>query len=82
VERARGLLLAGRPLIGAMPGRLQVDIDLFVGGGLAILEEIKRIGYRVWEQRPVVTKTRVGRLFLGAVLRSLVRATGLRGAES
>src|SRR4029079_3675631 len=64
VERARGLLLAGRPLIGAMPGRRQVEIDLFIGGGLAILDEIKRIEYRVWEQRPVVTKSRVGRLFL------------------
>lgn len=82
VERARGLLLAGRPLIAAMPGRLQVDIDLFIGGGLAILGEIERIRYRVWEQRPVVTKTRVGRLFVGAVLRGVARATRLRGAES
>ncbi|MFO1092721.1 MAG: squalene synthase HpnC [Planctomycetaceae bacterium] len=82
VQRARGLLLAGRPLIGAMPGRLQVDIDLFISGGLAILGEIERIGFRVWERRPVVTKARVGRLFLGAVLRGMVRATGLRGAES
>jgi squalene synthase HpnC len=77
VDRARMLLLAGRPLIAAMPGRLQVDIDLFLSGGLAILREIERIEFRVWEQRPVVTKTRVGRLFLGAAARGLLRATGL-----
>jgi squalene synthase HpnC len=77
VDRARALLLAGRPLIAAMPGRLQVDIDLFIGGGLAILREIERIQFRVWERRPVVTKTRVGRLFLGAAVRGLLRTTGL-----
>jgi squalene synthase HpnC len=77
VERARSLLLAGRPLIAAMPGRLQVDIDLFIGGGLAILGEIEKIEFRVWERRPVVTKTRIGRLFLGAAARGLLRKAGL-----
>ncbi len=77
VDRARALLLAGRPLIAAMPGRLQVDIDLFIGGGLAILGEIERIEFRVWERRPVVTKTRIGRLFLGAAARGLLRKAGL-----
>jgi squalene synthase HpnC len=56
VERARAFLEAGRPLVEAMPGRLQVDIDLFIRGGLQILREIERIGYRVWERRPVVSK--------------------------
>jgi squalene synthase HpnC len=77
VDRARALLLTGRPLIAAMPGRLQVDIDLFIGGGLAILGEIERIEFRVWERRPVVTKTRIGRLFLGAAARGLLRKAGL-----
>jgi len=77
VDRARSLLLAGGPLIDAMPGRLQVDIDLFIGGGLAILREIERIQFCVWERRPVVTKTRIGRLFLGAAARGLLRAAGL-----
>jgi squalene synthase HpnC len=81
VDRARTLLQAGRPLIAAMPGRLQVDIDLFIGGGLAILDEIEKIGFRVWERRPVVTKTRIGRLFLGAAARGLLRTAGF-GTQS
>ncbi|MBL8849181.1 MAG: squalene synthase HpnC [Planctomycetaceae bacterium] len=82
VARARQLLLAGRPLISAMPGRLQLDIDLFISGGLAILGEIERIGFRVWERRPVVTKARLGRLFVGAAGRGLLRSTGLWRAGS
>lgn len=76
VNRARGLLLAGRPLIAAMPGRLQIDVDLFLRGGLAILQEIERISYRVWERRPVVTKARGARLFAAAVARHMARAIG------
>ena len=82
VARARELLLAGRPLIATMPGRLQADIDLFISGGLAILREIERIGFRVWERRPVVTKARLGRLFVGAAGRALLRSTGLWRLES
>lgn len=82
VDRARSLLLAGRPLISEMPGRLQIDIDLFIEGGLAILREIERIQFRVWQQRPVVRKTQVGKLFVGAASRRLLRSVGLRRSES
>ena len=70
VDRARELLLAGRPLVDAMPGRLRVDIDLFVAGGLQILREIEQISYRVWEQRPAVSKPRFALLLAGALLRN------------
>lgn len=69
VDRARQLLVEGLPVADAVPGRLQVDIELFARGGLAILEEIDRIGYRVWEQRPVLTKRRLA----GLVVRTLTR---------
>ena len=67
VDRARQLLIAGWPLVEALPGRLQIDIELFIRGGLQILREIEKIGFRVWEQRPVVSKTRFA-LLLAAVL--------------
>ncbi len=67
VERAREFLEAGRPLVNDLRGRLQVDIDLFVRGGLQILDEIERIGYRVWEQRPVIGKGRFATLFVKSV---------------
>lgn len=69
VERARERLLAGLPLVEAMTGRLQVDIDLFIRGGLAILTEIERLNHRVWEVRPVVSRGRFARLFVGSLLR-------------
>lgn len=76
VQRAREHLEAGRPLVDAMPGRLQVDIDLFIRGGLRILKEIERINYRVWERRPVVSKGQFACLLLAAAGRALWR--GLR----
>lgn len=68
VDRARQWLTAGRPLVDAMPGRLRVDIELFVRGGLQILTEIERIGFRVWEQRPVVSRARFALLLAGSLL--------------
>lgn len=71
VDRAREFLLAGGPLIPTMPGRLQVDIDMFVRGGLQILREIEAIDYDVWHTRPVVSKRKFAQLFaksLGAAL--------------
>jgi squalene synthase HpnC len=73
VDRAREFLLAGLPLIPHLPGRLQVDIELFARGGLKILERIEGIGYRVWETRPVVTKFDALKLLFRCVLRSWKR---------
>ncbi len=82
VERARRLLLDGRPLVQMLPGRLQVDIDLFISGGLQILREIERIGFRVWEQRPVVTKPRFALLLVGALLRRWLPRRRLPGPSA
>jgi len=73
VERAREWLQRGLPLIPRLPGRLQVDIDLFAHGGLRILERIEAIGYRVWETRPKVTKFDAAWLLLAALWRCALR---------
>lgn len=73
VERAREFLVNGLPLVSRLPGRLQVDIELFAQGGLKILERIEGIGYRVWEKRPKVTKVDAFKLLLGCLLRSAKR---------
>lgn len=75
VDRAREFLTAGLPLIDHLPGRLQVDIDLFAHGGLRILERIESIGYRVWETRPKVTKFDALGLVTAAIWRKLFRRT-------
>lgn len=74
VDRARQFLQAGLPLVDHLPGRLQVDIDLFAHGGLRILERIESIGYRVWETRPKVTKFDALKLLAGALRRKLFRS--------
>jgi squalene synthase HpnC len=73
VDRARQFLIDGLPLIPNLPGRLQVDIDLFLHGGLKILERIESIGYRVWETRPKVTKLDAMGLVSKAVWRKMFR---------
>jgi squalene synthase HpnC len=76
VDRAREFLKAGMPLVPRLPGRLQVDIDLFARGGLKILDRIEQIGYRVWEQRPVVTKRDAAGLLAGSLCRRFWRGVG------
>lgn len=72
VARAREYLLAVRELAPRLRGRLQVVIELFGEGGLRICDRIAAIGYRVWEQRPVVTKWDAASLLLKCLLRSLI----------
>lgn len=76
VERARELLLAVRELAPRLHGRLQVAIELFGEGGLKICDRVASIGYRVWEQRPVVTKWDAA----GLLLKCLGRAIGRKVA--
>jgi squalene synthase HpnC len=56
VDRAETLLRRGKPLVERVPGRLRLDVELFIRGGLAILEQIRRLDYNVWRRRPVVSK--------------------------
>jgi squalene synthase HpnC len=66
VERARGMLLAGQPLVSLLPHDLQVDVQMFASGGLAILEEIEHRGGDVWSGRPKVSARRQFALLLQA----------------
>lgn len=47
VTRARGLLAAGRPLIGRLRGRGRLAVAAFTAGGEAALGAIERAGYDV-----------------------------------
>jgi squalene synthase HpnC len=69
VDRAREFLVRGRPLAAAVRGRLRIDVELFIGGGLRILDEIERIGFRVWETRPEVSKSAKFSLLVRSVIR-------------
>lgn len=56
VSEAEGWLRRGLPLVGMVPRELRVDVALFIQGGLAILEAIRRQGFDVWSKRPVVSR--------------------------
>ncbi len=65
VERAEAQLLAGRALVERVTPDLRWQVDLFVQGGLAILDEIRRQDYDVLRRRPQVSKWRKLRLLAG-----------------
>lgn len=67
VEDARKRLLFGRPLVALVPRVLRTDISLFIGGGLAILDAIEKIGYDVLKQRPSLSKWKKMQLFFKAL---------------
>lgn len=60
VASTRGYFQRGWPLVDCVPRWLATDVDLFVRGGLAVLNEIEASGFDVWERRPSVSKWRKG----------------------
>ena len=73
VERTRDMLSAVRELAPRLRGRLQVVIELFGEGGLKVCDRVADVGYRVWEQRPIVTKWDAAGLLLKCLGRALGR---------
>jgi squalene synthase HpnC len=65
VAEAEGWLRRGLPLVGLLPPELRLPVALFVHGGLAILESIRRQDYDVWSHRPKVSKLVKWRLLAG-----------------
>jgi squalene synthase HpnC len=73
VERTRELFSRGLPLVERMPQAMQVDIELFAQGGLAVLRKIEQQGYNVWARRPTLGQWEKGMLLAGALWRRLRR---------
>ncbi len=68
VQRAREFFERGRPLIEMMPSGVQVEVELLIGGGMAILDRIAAQDYDVWKRRPTLSPLEKGRLIVGAVI--------------
>lgn len=67
VNRTRELFERGRPLLLMLPRSLRGQVQLFLHGGLAVLDGIERQGYDVWLRRPTVSKTAKTRLLIQAL---------------
>ncbi|HEY3297403.1 MAG TPA: squalene synthase HpnC, partial [Armatimonadota bacterium] len=68
VARTQELLDIGAALPLMLDGRVRIDVELFRRGGMAVLEEIRRIEYSVIERRPRVSKFRQALLFLSCIM--------------
>ncbi len=68
IDRARAMLVEGRPLAARMPRSLAVPVDLFSLGGLAILDRIEQHGYNVLSKRPKLGKRAKAGLIARALL--------------
>lgn len=66
VDRAEALLREGEPLANRVSDDLRMQVRLFVQGGLAILDQIRRQNYDVLASRPKVSKWQQLRLLLCA----------------
>jgi squalene synthase HpnC len=53
---AKSMMLAGAPLVHALPGRAGWELRLVVQGGLRILEKIERLGCVTLQQRPALQR--------------------------
>jgi squalene synthase HpnC len=72
VDRTRDLFYRGYPLVERMPAQLRPDVELFIEGGLAVLDQIEKAGFDVLSRRPAVAKWRKGWLLAGALWRRLL----------
>jgi squalene synthase HpnC len=72
VERASEYLHRGWPLVDQLPREVRFQVDLFVRGGLAILQAIRDVDYDVWTARPTVGKLTQLKLAASSWLRQRV----------
>jgi phytoene synthase len=54
IERARELMLYGKPLGTILTGRIGLEMRMIIQGGLRILDKIAAADYDVFNQRPVL----------------------------
>jgi squalene synthase HpnC len=69
VERARGFFHKGMALPGLVPAELQLDVELFIQGGLKILKKIEEAEYNVWATRPELARWEKAALLAATALR-------------
>ena len=67
VESTRPFFQRGHELVQHVPPWLATDVDLFVRGGVAVLDAIERSKFDVWTRRPTISKLRKLQLLLCAL---------------
>jgi squalene synthase HpnC len=73
VHHSRELFVRGSSLVDSVPKWLAVDVDLFIRGGLAILDAIEAQNFDVWTSRPTLSKFAKFRLLWKALVNRFQR---------
>lgn len=76
--RTRELLERGAALAGMVEGAAAADVGLFTSGGMAVLGSIERGGFRVFDRRITVSRSRKLLMLMGWCARRLLRGRGIR----
>jgi len=54
VERARAIMISGRPLGSILTGRIGLEMRMIIAGGLRILDKLAAADYDMFNKRPVL----------------------------
>ncbi|HSM98288.1 MAG TPA: squalene synthase HpnC [Gallionella sp.] len=54
VDRARAMMIAGKPLGSILTGRIGLEMRMIIAGGLRILDKLERAQYDMFQHRPVL----------------------------
>jgi squalene synthase HpnC len=54
VDRARAMMLAGKPLGSILTGRIGLEMRMIIAGGLRILAKLENVQYDMFRHRPVL----------------------------
>ena len=69
INRTRKLFDLGQPLLRKLDDKLRFDVDLFIKGGLSVLDAIERQDYNTLIHRPLVSKSQKLLLLLSSFIR-------------
>lgn len=81
IERARYLLSAGEELAARVPRRAALEIRMFAGGGLRIVDRIESLGGQVLTERPKLTRSDFAALLASSLRRTFLGRAGTAGAR-
>ncbi|MBI4987253.1 MAG: squalene synthase HpnC [Rhodocyclales bacterium] len=68
IDRARGMMAAGSPLVHELPGRIGFELRLIVASGFRVLDKLQRARGDIFRRRPVVTAGDWPKILLHAVV--------------
>lgn len=72
LDRARSFLQAGEELAGLLPRRAALEIRMFAGGGLRIVQRTQALGGEILQRRPKLRRTDFLALFVTTFVRTFL----------